>query len=114
MVADKWRMDGGSGGKGWQIGIKSNIITETAPALYPWLRHSAILVKNVAERWRICRQVHNISAMIEGRGSNDDAEQEDKWGAMRLVGTITHEGRRHLAFSPRSVVLYFISEIFLF
>jgi hypothetical protein len=69
MMADKWRMDGGSGGKAWQICMKSNIVTEAALRPCPWLSHSANFVKNVGDRWRICRYINNISAMISGKGN---------------------------------------------
>jgi hypothetical protein len=35
-----------------------------------WLNQSVIFVKSVAEGWRICRQVGNISAIFEKRASN--------------------------------------------
>lgn len=45
--------------------MKIDIATKTAPRLYSWLSHSAVLVNSVAEGWRICRQVGTISTILE-------------------------------------------------
>ena len=53
-------------------------------ALAPWLNHSVMFVNSVAERWRICRQVGNISAILEKRAPNADEGQ----GRERYVSNI--------------------------
>ncbi len=51
----------------------------------PWLNHSDMFVKSVAERWRICRQVSNISAILEKRARNVDEKVREKNDTYRIM-----------------------------
>jgi hypothetical protein len=50
----------------------------------PRLNHSVMFVKSVAERWRLCRQVSNISAILEKRASNADEKVREKNDTYRI------------------------------
>ena len=44
-----------------------------------WHSHSVMFVRNVADRWRICRRNNNISAILVKRARNDDKGQIMVW-----------------------------------
>jgi hypothetical protein len=46
------------------MGMKSDSGTEPALSAHSWRNHSVIFVNSVADGWRICRQVGNISAIF--------------------------------------------------
>src|SRR5258708_38572089 len=61
-----------------------------------WLNHSVIFVKSVAEGWRICRQVGNISAIFEKRASNVDEGQGKGW---YIMNALPHEKSAFVLFT---------------